>query len=59
MARTPSLRSQLYHAARIMGDIDALSKGPGAFGRRYVRRKVYSRSMGTTTSILRALNMFK
>jgi len=59
MPRRRSLRSQLYHTARIMGDIEAISHGPSAYGKRYVRRKVYSRSMGTTTSILRALNMFK
>jgi hypothetical protein len=53
------LRSELYHAARVMGDVQAISQGPGAYAKRYVRRRVYSRSMGATGSILRALNMTK
>lgn len=55
MAR--SLRSQLYRAARIMGDVEAAAKGPDALARRVVRRKAYRTSSGLTGSILRALGM--
>jgi hypothetical protein len=53
MAR--SLRSQLYRSARILGDVEAMSKGPGAYAKRVVRKKAYGRSMGLTSSLLRFL----
>jgi hypothetical protein len=61
MARSgiSSLRSELYHTARVLGNIQAASQGPGAYARRYVRRRVYAKSMGATASILRALNLTK
>jgi hypothetical protein len=59
MARHRSLRSELYRDARILGDIQAMTKGPGAYAKRYARRKIYSRSMSSTHSILRALNLSK
>jgi len=59
MARHRSLRSELYRDARILGNLEALTKGPGAYSKRYVRRKVYSRSMGVTNSILKSINLFK
>jgi len=59
MARRRSLRSQLYRDARILGNIEAATKGPGAYAKRYVRRKVYSRSMGATSSILKSINLMK
>ncbi|WP_169726485.1 hypothetical protein [Desulfotruncus alcoholivorax] len=31
-------RSALYTAAKILGDISAISKGPGAVGKRIARR---------------------
>ena len=53
MAR--SFRSQLYRSARIMGDIEAMSKGPGAYAKRVVRRKAYGLSMGMTNALFRFL----
>ena len=53
MAR--SLRSQLYRSARILGDVEAMSKGPGAYANRVVRKKTYGRSMGLTNSFFRFL----
>jgi hypothetical protein len=35
------LRRNLYEAARLMGDAEAASKGPSAYVKRRVRRKVY------------------
>jgi hypothetical protein len=29
-----------------MGNIEAASKGPGAYGRRYVRRRTYAKTNG-------------
>ena len=33
-------RKNLYRTARLLGDIDAISKGPTAMGKRVVRRAV-------------------
>lgn len=53
MAR--SLRSQLYRSARLLGDLEAASKGPGAYAKRVVRKKAYGRSMGLTNAFFRFL----
>jgi hypothetical protein len=53
MARSKSLRSQLYRAARDLGNVEAASKGPGAYGRRVVRRKVYRQTNGALGKLLR------
>jgi hypothetical protein len=55
MAHRKSLRSQLYRAARDLGNIEAAEKGPGAYGKRVVRRKVYAKSNGITGRFLRGL----
>jgi hypothetical protein len=55
MARRKSLRSQLYRAARDLGNIEAAEKGPGAYGKRVVRRKVYRKTNSITGSFLRRL----
>lgn len=55
MARRRSLRSQLYRAARDLGDIEAAEKGPAAYGRRVVRRSVYRRTNGALGRLLRSL----
>jgi hypothetical protein len=55
MARRKSLRSQLYRAARDLGNVQAAEKGPGAYGKRVVRRKVYAKSNGLTGKFLRSL----
>jgi hypothetical protein len=59
MARSRSLRSTLYRSARLLGNIEAVEKGPAALGKRYVRRRVYAKSNGLTSSLLRALGMRK
>ena len=46
MARHRSLTSSLYRAARASNNLRAASRGPGAYARRIVRRKAYSRTMG-------------
>ena len=38
MPRRKSLRSQLYRAARDLGNVEAAAKGPGALAKRQVRR---------------------
>jgi hypothetical protein len=55
MARRKSLRSQFYRAARDLGNVEAAEKGPGAYGKRVVRRKVYSKSNSLTGKLLRGL----
>ena len=55
MARLKSLRSQLYRAARDLGDIEAASKGPGANARRRARKVAYRKSNALLRSILRGL----
>lgn len=57
MTRHRSLRSQLYRSARIMGNVEALSKGPVAYGRRYARRKTYAKTNSLTRSLLRSLGL--
>jgi hypothetical protein len=56
MARSKSLRSQLYRAARDLGNVEAASKGPTAYGKRVVRRKAYRY---TNAELARALKLFK
>jgi len=41
MTRRRSLRSQLYRAARDVGNVEAAAKGPVPYSKRVVRRKVY------------------
>jgi len=53
MARRRSVRSQLYRAARDMGNMQAAAKGPGAYGKRVVRRKVYRSTNGALSRLLR------
>jgi hypothetical protein len=55
MARRKSLRSQLYRAARDLGNVEAAEKGPASYGKRVVRRKVYSKTNSLTGKLLRGL----
>ena len=55
MARRKSLRGQLYRAARDLGNVEAAGKGPGAYGRRVVRRKVYRQTNGVLGKLLRGI----
>jgi hypothetical protein len=57
MARRKSLRSQLYRAARDLGNVEAVSKGPSAVGKRYVRRAAYRRTNAGLASVLRVLGL--
>jgi len=51
------LRPDFYKAARDLGDIEAASKGPGAFARRRVRKVAYPRTNRTLRRVLRALGL--
>ena len=57
MARSGSLRSQLYRSARILGDLEAASRGPSAYGKRVVRRAAYRKSGSLTRQLLRAFKL--
>jgi len=39
--RHPSLRRGLYTLARLMGDANAISRGPSAIGKRMIRKYAY------------------
>ncbi|HEX4539034.1 MAG TPA: hypothetical protein VH112_02230 [Acidimicrobiales bacterium] len=56
MARS-RLRSQLYRAARDLGNVEAAEKGPEALAKRTVRRDVYRRTNRTTARLLRRLGL--
>ena len=55
MARRKSLRSQLYRAARDLGNLEAAEKGPASYSRRVVRRKVYAKTNGALGRLLRSV----
>lgn len=57
VSRERSLRSQLYRDARIMGNLQAAAKGPGAYAKRYARRKTYAKTNAATRTILRSLGL--
>jgi hypothetical protein len=57
MPRKRSLTSTLYRAARLSNNARAVSRGPGAYAKRVVRRKTYSKSMALTGRILRAFGL--
>jgi len=40
-----------------MGNLQAAAKGPGAYARRYARRKTYAKSNAATRAILRNLGL--
>jgi hypothetical protein len=46
MARRKVLRSELYRAARDLGNVQATRGGPTSYGKRLVRRKVYRTTNG-------------
>jgi hypothetical protein len=52
-----SLRSQLYRAARDLGNVQAARKGPAGLAKRVVRRKVYRSVNGPLGRLLRALGI--
>jgi hypothetical protein len=57
MARRTSLRSELYRAARDLGNVQAASRGPGSYAKRVVRRKVYRTTNGMTRHLLRSFGL--
>jgi hypothetical protein len=57
MPRKRSFTSQLYRAARPSNNARAASRGPGAYAKRVVRRKAYSKSMGATGRFLRMFGL--
>jgi hypothetical protein len=57
MARRKSLRSQFYRAARDLGNVEAASKGPSAYGKRVVRRKVYRRTNSALGRFLKGIGL--
>jgi hypothetical protein len=59
MARRKSLRSQMYRAARDLGNVEAAEKGPTSYGKRVVRRKAYAKTNSITRQILRAFGLSK
>lgn len=52
-----SLRSQLYRAARDLGNLQAAEKGPASHGKRIVRRKVYAKTNGITRKVLKGFRL--
>jgi hypothetical protein len=57
MARHKSLRSQLYRAARDLGNVQAASKGPSSYAKRVARRKIYRTTDGLTRQLTRILGL--
>jgi hypothetical protein len=52
-----SLRSQLYRAARDLGDLQAAAKGPVPLGKRYARKVAYREVNGQLRHILRTMGL--
>ncbi|HXQ20000.1 MAG TPA: hypothetical protein VN781_10300 [Acidimicrobiales bacterium] len=57
MARRKSLRSQLYRAARDLGNVEAAAQGPGALAKRQVRRKAYRSTNRALGGVLRVFGL--
>jgi hypothetical protein len=57
MAGRSSLRSQLYRAARDLGNVEAAEKGPGSYAKRVARRKVYRTTNGMTRHLLKGFGL--
>jgi hypothetical protein len=57
MARRKSLRSQLYRAARNLGNIQAARADPTSYGGRVVRRKVYRTTNAINRRVLKYLGL--
>jgi hypothetical protein len=52
-----SVRSQLYRAARDLGNVQAARRGPSGIARRAVRRQVYRSVNRPLGKLLRALGI--
>ncbi len=57
MARRSSLRSELYRAARDLGNVQAATQGPSAYAKRVARRKVYSSTNRLTHQLTRSFGL--
>ncbi len=57
MARHTSLRSQLYRAARDLGNVQAAEKGPTSYAKRVARRKIYRTTNGMTRKLTRRIGL--
>jgi hypothetical protein len=57
VTRRRSLRSQLYRAARDLGNVQAAARGPGPATRRVLRRAAYRKTNGELRQVLRALGL--
>ncbi len=55
--RRSSLRSELYRAARDLGNVKAASKGPGSYAKRVARRKVYRTTNGMTRKLTKGFRL--
>jgi hypothetical protein len=55
MARRESLRSQLYRAARDLGNVQTARGAPTPYGKRVVRQKVYRTTNGINSRVLKEL----
>jgi hypothetical protein len=51
------LRRALYRDARILGDVEAAAKGPGAYARRRARKVAYRKGNGFLRVLLRAIRL--
>lgn len=49
----------MYRTARILGDAEAMQKGPTAYGKRVMRKQMYRRSNSATRQILRMVGLSK
>jgi hypothetical protein len=57
MARRSTLRSQLYRAARDLGNVQAAARGPGSYAKRVARRRVYRTTNSLTNQLLRSAGL--
>jgi len=57
MARRRSLRSNLYRAARILGNVQAAEKGPTSYAKRVARRKVYRSTNRAVGKFLKGIGL--
>ncbi|HLK45769.1 MAG TPA: hypothetical protein VKT18_07255 [Acidimicrobiales bacterium] len=55
--RRKGLRSQLYRAARDLGNLEAAERGPASYGRRVVRRKAYAKTNSVLRRVLRSFGL--
>ena len=57
VTRRRSLRSELYRAARDLGNVQAAARGPGPAARRVLRRAAYRKTNGELRRVLRTFGL--